>query len=136
MGRGVHEGVSEGQGSIIAGAGTGAEFKDRGSCGARAEVRGKEAVTNPCTSSCSEPSARELLRIPHEALASAWVPKTLNRLQPGWSVERSKWLENMILPRFDYAFDNHQLLVSVVAHLLQQCGPLIGRGRWSKPPQR
>ena len=43
-------------------------------------------MTNPCTSSRSEPSASELLRIQHEVLASTRVLNTLNRVQPGWSV--------------------------------------------------
>ena len=102
----------------------------------RAQVRGQEAATNPCTSSRSEPSASELLRTRDEALASTRVPKTLNRLHPGWSVERLRGLENMVLPQFDYAFDNPERLISMVAHQLQQCGPLIGRGRLSEPPQQ
>ena len=73
----------------------------------RAQVRGQEAVTNPFTSSRSEPSASELLRIRHEALASTRVLKTLNGLQPGWFVERLRGLGNMVLPQFYSAFDSH-----------------------------
>ena len=70
----------------------------------------------------------------NEALASKRVLRTLNRVQPGWSIERLRGLENVILPHFNYDTENHKLLVAMVAHLLKESGPLIGRGRSSTPP--
>ena len=58
---------------------------------------------------------------------SIWV-------QSGWSIERLRELEKRTLPQFNYDIENHKFLVSVVAHLLKESGPLIGRGRSSTPP--
>ena len=90
--------------------------------------------SNPSTSKPPQPSPIDLLRLRHEALASKRVPKTLNRVQPGWSIEQLRRLEDIILPQFNYDTKNYKLLVAVVAHLLKESGPLIGRGRSSRPP--
>ena len=69
----------------------------------------------------------------NEALASKRVLKTLNRVQPGWSIQRLRGLGNIILPQLNYDTENHKLLVAVVANLLKESGPLIGKGRSSTP---
>ena len=38
------------------------------------------------------------------------------------------------MPQFNYDIENHKLMVAVVAHLLKDSEPLIGRGRSSTPP--
>ena len=91
----------------------------------KCRLRGQEIQGNPSTSKPPQPSPSDLLRLRHEALASKRVLKTLNRLQPGWSIERLRGLENIILPQFNYDTENHKLLVAVVAHLLKESGPLI-----------
>ena len=100
----------------------------------KCRLRGQEIQSNPSTSKLPQPSPSDLLRLRHEALASKRVLKTLNRVQPGWSIEQLRGLENIILPQFNYEIENHKLPVSVVAHLLKESGPLTGRGRSSTPP--
>ena len=100
----------------------------------KCRLRGQEIQGNPSTPKPHQPSLSALLRLRHEALASKRVLKTLNRVQPGSSIERLRGLENIILPQVNYNTDNHKLLVAVDTHLLKESGPLIGRGRSSTPP--
>ena len=100
----------------------------------KCRLRGQEIQSNPSTSEPPRPSPSDLLRLWHDALASKRVLKTLNGVQHHWSIERWRGLENIILPQFDYDTENHKLLAAVVAHLLKESGPLIGKGRSSTPP--
>ena len=100
----------------------------------KCRLRGQEIQSNHSTSKPPQPSLSDLLRLRHEALASKRVLKILNGVQLGWSIERLRGLENIILPQFNSDIENHKLLVSVVAHLLKEFGPLIGKGRSSIPP--
>ena len=100
----------------------------------KCRLRGQEIQSNHSTSIPPQTLPSDLLRLRHELLASKRVLKTLNRVQLGWSIERYQGLENIILPQFKYDTENHKLLVSVVAHLLKEFGPLIGKGRCSTPP--
>ena len=100
----------------------------------KCRLRVQEIQSNPSTSKPPQPSQSDLLRLRHEALASKRVLKTLNRIQPGSPIERLRGLENIMLPQFNYEIENHKVLVSVVAHLLEECGPLIGSRRSSTPP--